>query len=159
MHVIDSSCISVPPHVRTTSLWFTLRCLGTSPDESPSWHNIMRIRANVGINLIGMTELQTMREVYLLPGGMTGTDRLSYPLRHIGTAHAWMFISLCRFSGIDGQSKGLCYWCNINIQRQFSGDLGTEVMQNFFWCVYYFCFCYWYYYIYYLLADLTRPLG
>ena len=69
----------------------------------------MRIRANVGIDLLGMTELQTTREVYLLPGGMTRTDRLSYPLRHIGTAHAWLFTSLCRFSDIDEQSKGLCY--------------------------------------------------
>ena len=69
----------------------------------------MRIRANVGIGLLGKTELQTARELYLLPGGMTGTDRLSYPLRLIGTAHAWLFTSLCRFSDIDEQSKGLCY--------------------------------------------------
>ena len=32
--------------------------------------------------------------------------------------------------------KGLSYWCKINIQRQCSGDLGTEVKQNFFSCVY-----------------------
>ena len=36
----------------------------------------MRIRANVAIDLLGMAELQTTREVYLLPDGMTGTDRL-----------------------------------------------------------------------------------
>ena len=65
----------------------------------------MRIRANVGIDFLGIAELQTTREVYLLPGGMTGTDRLSYPLRHTGTAHAWLFTSLCRFSDIDEQSK------------------------------------------------------
>ena len=53
-----------------------------------------------------MTELQTTREVYLLPDRMTGTDRLSYPLRHIGTVHAWLFTSLYRFSDIDEQSKG-----------------------------------------------------
>ena len=79
-----------------------------------------------------MAELQKTRDVYLLPNGMAGTDRLSYPLRHIGTAHAWLFIYSCRFSDIDEQSKGLCYYCNVNIQRQCSGDLGTEVMQNFF---------------------------
>ena len=55
-----------------------------------------------------MAELQTTQEVYLLPGGMTGTDWLSYPLRLIGTAHAWLFTSLCRFSDIDEQSKELC---------------------------------------------------
>ena len=69
----------------------------------------MWTRTNVGIGLLGMAELQTTREVYLLPGGMTGTDGLSYPLRHTGTAHAWLFTSLCRFSDIDEQSKGLCY--------------------------------------------------
>ena len=69
----------------------------------------MRILANVEIDLLGMAELQTTREVYLLPGGMTETDRLFYPLRDIGTAHAWLFTSLCRFSDIDEQSKGLCY--------------------------------------------------
>ena len=69
----------------------------------------MQIRTNIGIDLLGMAELQTTREVYLLPGGMTGTDRLSYPLRLIGTAHAWLFTSLCRFSDVDEQSKGLCY--------------------------------------------------
>ena len=79
-----------------------------------------------------MAELQKTREVYLLPDGMTGTDRLFYPLRHTDTAHAWLFTSLCRFSDIDEQSKGLCYYCNINIHRQCLGDLGTEVMQNFF---------------------------
>ena len=62
--------------------------------------------------------------------------QLYYPLRLIGTVYAWLFTYLCRFSDIDEQSKGLCYWCNMNIQRQCSGDLGTEVMQNFFWCVY-----------------------
>ena len=30
-----------------------------------------------------MAELQTTREVYLLTGGMTGTDRLFYPFRLI----------------------------------------------------------------------------
>ena len=69
----------------------------------------MLTRANVGIDILGMGELQTTREEYLLPDGMTGTDRLSYPLRHIGTAHAWLFVSLCRFSDIDEQSKGLRY--------------------------------------------------
>ena len=69
----------------------------------------MRTRSNVGIDLLGMEELQKTREVYLLPDGMTGTDRLSYPLRHIGTARAWLFTSLCRFSDIDEQCKGLCY--------------------------------------------------
>ena len=58
----------------------------------------MRIRANVGIDLLGMVELETTLEVYLLPGGMTGTDH-----------HAWLFTSLCWFSEIDEQSKGLCY--------------------------------------------------
>ena len=65
----------------------------------------MRIRAKVGIDLLGIAELQTRRELYLLPDGMTGTDRLCYPLRLIGTAHAWLFTFLC----IDEQSKGLCY--------------------------------------------------
>ena len=69
----------------------------------------MRTRSNVAIDLLPMAELQKTREVYLLPGGMTGTDRLSYPLRHIGTDHAWLFTSLCKFSDIDEQSKGLCY--------------------------------------------------
>ena len=133
-HVLDSSCISVPPHVRTTSLWFTLRRLETSLDESPSLHSVtMRTRSKVAIDLLGMAELQTTREVYLLPDGMTGTDRLFYSLRHIGTVHAWLFTSLRRFSDIDEQSKGLCYWCNINIERQCSGDLGTEVIQHFFY--------------------------
>ena len=54
----------------------------------------MRMRSNVGIDLLGISELQTTREVYLRLGGMTGTDRLSYPLRHIGTARAW-FLHLC----------------------------------------------------------------
>ena len=124
-------------HIWTTLLWFTLRRLENSFDESPSWHNVtMRIRANVGIDLLDMAELQTAREVYLFPDGMTGTDWLSYPIHPIGIAHAWLFISLCRFSDSDEQSKGLCYWCNINIQCQCSGDHGTEVMQNFFWYVY-----------------------
>ena len=102
----------------------------------------MRIWTNVGIDLLGMAELQTTREVYLLPCGMTGIDRLRYPLRHLGTAHAWLFTSLCRFTDIDEQTKGLCYWCNINIQRQCSGDLGTEVIQNFFFmCVYTYIAC------------------
>ena len=48
----------------------------------------MRTRTNLGIDLLGMAELQKTREMYLLPGGMTETDRLSYPLHHIGTAHA-----------------------------------------------------------------------
>ena len=65
----------------------------------------MRTRSNVAIDLLGMAELQTTREVYLLPGGSTGTDRLSYPLRLIGTAHASLFTSLCRFMDIDEQSK------------------------------------------------------
>ena len=65
----------------------------------------MRVRAN----LLDMTELQTTRKVYLLPGGMTGTDRLSYPLRLIGTANAWLFTSLCRFSDIVEQFKELYY--------------------------------------------------
>ena len=135
-HVIDSSCISVPPHVRTTSLCFILRRLETSLDESPSWHTVtMQTRSKVAVDLLGMAELQKTREVYLLPDGVTGTDRLSYPLCHIGTAHVCLFTSLCKFSDIDEQSKGLCYWCNINIQHQCSGDLGTEVMQNFFLCV------------------------
>ena len=69
----------------------------------------MRIRANVGIDLLGMAKLQITREVYLLPGGMTATGRLPYTLRHIGTPHAWLFTSLCRFSDVDEQSKGLCY--------------------------------------------------
>ena len=69
----------------------------------------MRIRANVGIDLLDMAELQTTREGYLVPGGITGNDRLSYPLRLIGTAHAWLFTSLCRFSDINEQSKELCY--------------------------------------------------
>ena len=69
----------------------------------------MRTRSKVAIDLLGMAELQKIREVYLLPDGMTGTDRLSYQLRHIGTAHAWLFTSLCRFNGIDELSKGLCY--------------------------------------------------
>ena len=51
----------------------------------------MRIRANVAVDFLGIAELQKTREVYLLPGGMTGTDRLSYPLRLIGTAYAWLF--------------------------------------------------------------------
>ena len=55
----------------------------------------MQIRVNVGTELLGMAELQTTREVYLLPGGMTGTDRLSYPLRHIGTAHVHGCLHLC----------------------------------------------------------------
>ena len=67
------------------------------------------MRANIGIDLICMAELQTTREVYLLSGGMTGTDRLYYPLRHIGTAHAWLLTSLCMFSDIDEQFQGLCY--------------------------------------------------
>ena len=54
----------------------------------------MQIRAYVRIDLLGMAELQRTREVYLLSGGMTGTDRLSYPLRHIGTARAWLFTGL-----------------------------------------------------------------
>ena len=75
-------------------LLFTLRRLETSFVESPSWHKVtMRIRANVGIELLGMAELQTIREVYLLPGGMMGTDCLSYPLRLIDTTHAWLFTS------------------------------------------------------------------
>ena len=69
----------------------------------------MRIRANVGIDLVGMVELQTTREVYLLPGGMTGTDRVSYPHRLIDTAHAWLITSLYRFSDISEQCKGLRY--------------------------------------------------
>ena len=80
----------------------------------------------------GRTTDNTISVAYLLPGGMTGGDRLSYPLRLIGTAHAWLCTSLCRFSDIDEQSKGLCYCCNMNIQRQCSGDFGTEVVQNFF---------------------------
>ena len=68
----------------------------------------MLIQANVGNDLV-MAELQTTREVYLLPGGMTGTEQRSYPLRLISTAHAWLFTPLCRFSNIDEQSKGLCY--------------------------------------------------
>ena len=86
----------------------------------------MRIRATVGIDLLGMTELQTTREVYLLPDGMTGTDRLSYPLCLIDTAHAWLFTSLCRFSDSDGTVLLMQY------KLQCSGDLGREVMQNFF---------------------------
>ena len=69
----------------------------------------MRTRSKVAIDLLGMAELQKTREVYLLPDSMTGTDRLSYSLRRIGTAHAWLLTSLCRFSDIDEQSKGLCY--------------------------------------------------
>ena len=92
----------------------------------------MRIRANVGVDLLGMAELQKTGEVYLLPGDMTGTDRLSYPIRLIGTGHAWLFTYLCRFNDNDEQSKGLCHRCNINIQRQCSGDLGTEETQNLF---------------------------
>ena len=69
----------------------------------------MRTRSNVAIDLLGTAELQKTREVYLLPDGMTGTDRLSYSLRHIGTAHAWLITSLCRFSDINETSKGLCY--------------------------------------------------
>ena len=69
----------------------------------------MRTRSNVAIDLLGMAELQKTGEVYLLPDGMTGSDRLFDPLRHIGTAHAGLFTSLCRFSDIDEQSKGLCY--------------------------------------------------
>ena len=69
----------------------------------------MRTRSKVAIDRLGMAELQKTRKVYLLPDVMTGTDRLSYPLRHIGTAHAWLFTSLCRFSDFDEQSKGLCY--------------------------------------------------
>ena len=69
----------------------------------------MRTRSNVAIDLLGMAELQKTREVFILLGGMTGTDRLSYLLRLIGTAHALLFTSLCRFSDIYEQSKGLCY--------------------------------------------------
>ena len=69
----------------------------------------MRTRSKVVIDLLGMAELQKTREVYLLPHGMTGIDRLSYSRRHIGTAHAWLFTSLYRFSDIDEQSKGLYY--------------------------------------------------
>ena len=67
----------------------------------------MRTRSNVAIDLLDMAELQTTREEYFLPDGVTGTDRLSYPLRHTGTAHAWLFTSLCRFSDIDELSNGL----------------------------------------------------
>lgn len=63
---------------------------------------------------------------------MTGTDRLSYPLRLIGPAHAWLFTSLSSFSDIYEQSKGLYLGYNIHSQRLYAGDLGTEVMQNFF---------------------------
>ena len=52
-----------------------------------------------------MAELQPTREVYVLPDGMTGTYRLSYPLRLIGTSHAWLFTYFCRFIDIDEQSK------------------------------------------------------
>ena len=69
----------------------------------------MRTRSNVAIDLLIMAELPKTREVYLLPDGMTGTDRLSYSLRRIGTAHAWLFTSVGRFSVMDEQSKGLCY--------------------------------------------------
>ena len=124
-------------HVRTTSLWFTPRRLDTALVESPSWHKVtMRTRLNCGMDRLGMVELQTTHAVYLLPGGMTGTDRLSYPLRLIGPGHAWLLTSLCRLSDIYEQSKGLCLWYNIHSQHRCSGDLGTEVMQNFFWCVY-----------------------
>ena len=79
-HVIDSSCIYVPPLVRTTSLWFIVRRLETSLDESPSWPNVtMRTWEKVAIDLLSMAELQKTREMYLLPNGMTGTDRLFHP--------------------------------------------------------------------------------
>ena len=118
-------------HVRT-SFWFTLRCLETSLDESPSWQNVtIRLRANIAIDLLGMAELQTTRQVYLLPGGNTGADRLSCPLYLIDTAHAWLFPSLCWFRDIDEQSKGLCYWCNINIQHQ--GILEPKWCKPFFY--------------------------
>ena len=96
-------------------------------------NNADSVRANVGIDILGMTELQTTREVYLLPGGMTRTGRLSYLLRLIGTAmHGGT--SLCRFSDIDEQSKGLCYWCSINIQEISE----PRWRKTFFWCVYNF---------------------
>ena len=69
----------------------------------------MWTRSKVAIDLLDMAELQKTREVYLLTDGMNGSDRLSYLLGHIGTAHAWLFTSLCRFSDIDEQSKGLYY--------------------------------------------------
>ena len=52
----------------------------------------MWTRSNVAINLLGMAELQKTREVYLLPDGMTGTDRLSYALRHIGIMHGCLHL-------------------------------------------------------------------
>ena len=61
----------------------------------------MRTRSKVTIDLLGMAELQKTREVYLLPDGRTGIDRLSYALCLIGTAQAWLITSLCRFSVID----------------------------------------------------------
>ena len=51
----------------------------------------MRTRSNRVIDRLGMVELQTTRAVYLLPGGMTGADRLSDPLRLTDAVHAWLF--------------------------------------------------------------------